>query len=70
MKDLNTFMYEYICMNYIMEENTSVFTLCKLLVEWKYQKVMLMIVLKLMVNKLLRWLKKVNMLDSKIMKEK
>ena len=63
-------MYEYICMNYILQENTSVFTLCKLLVEQKYQKVMLMIVLKLMVNKLLRWLKKVNMLDSKIMKEK
>ena len=42
----------------------------QLLVELKYYKVILIFALKLMLNKLLTCLKKMNLLDSKIIKGK
>ena len=47
-----------------------ILSLLLLLVQQKYQKVMLTIVLKLMVNKWFRYLKKMNTWDSKTMKRK
>ena len=43
---------------------------CKLLVPKKYLKVLLKTAVKLMVNKLLRSLRRVNILNSKTVKEK
>ena len=57
-------------MLYIMEEKNFVVADCKLLVPKKYVKVLLKTAVKLMVNKLLRSLRRVNILNSKTVKEK
>ena len=57
-------------MLYIMEEKNFVVAGCKLLVPKKYVKVLLKTAVKLMVNKLLRSLRRVNILNSKTVKEK
>ena len=48
---------------YSMEKNIFVAIVCKILADKKYLKIALMTVLKLTVNKGLRSLKKVNILD-------
>ena len=60
----------YLIIHYTVEENGFVVIVFKLLVQQKFYKFILMNALQLMVKKLLRYLKKVNMSDSKIMKEK
>ena len=55
---------------YIMEENIFVVIVSILLLQKKKECVILKNALKLMVNKQLRCLRKVNMLNSKIFKEK
>ena len=55
---------------YIMEENIFVVIVSILLLQKKKESVILKNALKLMVNKQLRCLRKVNMLNSKIFKEK
>ena len=60
----------YVIILYIVEESFFVVTVYKLLAQKKYSNAILMIALKLMVNKWLRCLKTVNMLDSKILKGK
>ena len=57
-------------MLYIMEEKNFVVAGCKLLIPRKYVKVLLKTAVKLMVNKLLRSLRRVNILNSKTVKEK
>ena len=57
-------------MLYIMDEKNFVVAGCKLLVPKKYVKVLLKTAVKLMVNKLLRSLRRVNILNSKTVKEK
>ena len=67
-KDFNIFMY-----NHKLHRGGKHFCrycLPAFITGRKYLKFMLMIALRLMVNKLLRCLKKLNMLNSKIMKEK
>ena len=55
---------------YIVEENIFVVIAYNLLVQKKYEKVILKTDLKLMANKELQCLKRLNLLNSKIMKEK
>ena len=66
-KDFNKFMY-----NHTLHRRKNIFVVIvhKILVQKKYWHVILRTALKLMANKRLRFLKKVNMLNSKIMKEK
>ena len=59
-------MYDH----YIVEENIFVVIVGKLLEQQKNWNVILKIALELMVNKLLRCLRRVNMINSKILKEK
>ena len=56
--------------HYIMEESIFDAIICKLSVQKKYYNVMLKTALKLILEKGLRCLRKVNMLDLKISKEK
>ena len=62
----------HLCMviHYMVEGNIFAGIVCKLSAQKKYQNFILKIALKLMVNKGLRFLKKVNTLTSKILKEK
>ena len=55
--------------HYIMEENIFAVIVCKHLEQQKNGNVMLNIALKLMVNKLLRCLRRVNILNSKTIKK-
>ena len=59
-----------VIINYIMEGNIFVIIGYKLLVQKKYYNVISKIALKLMINKWLGCLKKVNTLNSVILKEK
>ena len=61
----NRLMYDH----YIMEENIFVVIVYTLSLQKKYQNFILKIALKLMLKRL-RCLKKVNMLNSKILKER
>ena len=66
-KDFNIFIYDY-----TLHRGKNVFVVFayKPLVQKNYQNVMLKVTLKLMVNKWLRCPRRVNMLGSKVMKEK
>ena len=55
--------------HYIVEENIFVVTVYKILEEQKHWNEILKITLRLMVSKWLRYLRKVNTLDLKIMKK-
>ena len=55
--------------HYIIEENIFAVIVCKHLEQQKNGNVMLNIALKLMVNKLLRCLRRVNILNSKTIKK-
>ena len=55
---------------YIVEENIFVVIVCSLLTQKKYYNFILMIASKLIVNKRLRCLKTMNMLDSKNIRRK
>ena len=57
-------------MHYIVEENIFVTIVCKLLEQQKNWNVILNIALKFMVNRLLRCLRRVNILNSKIFERK
>ena len=54
---------------YTVEENTFVVIFYRLSVQQKYLRFMLMITLKLIVNKRLRYMKKVNLLNLQTMKK-
>ena len=66
-KDFDTFMYD---LHYIMKENICVVIVCKLSEQQKYWNVILNIASKLMVRKVLRCLRRVNILNLKTMKKK
>ena len=57
-------------MHYIVEENIFVTIVCKLLEQQKNWNVILNIALKFMVNRFLRCLRRVNILNSKIFERK
>ena len=56
--------------HYMEEENIFVVIVYMLSVQKECESIILKIALKLMVNKRLRWLRKVNMLNSEMLKEK
>ena len=66
-KDFSTFMYDH-----TLNRGTKYFVVIfyNVLSQKKYWYFMLMIALKLMINKKLRYLKNASMLESKIMEEK
>ena len=67
MKDFNTFIYDH---TLHCGKNVFAVIVYRVSVQKKYQKFILKIPLKLMANKGLQHLKKVNMLNSEIMKKK
>ena len=64
-KDFNTFMYDH-----ILHRLRKIDIVCKYLEQDKYWNVILKMVLKLIVNKLLRYLRSGNILHSKILEDK
>ena len=63
-------MHSYMIIRYIMEENIFDVIVCKILEQQKYLNAILKIALKLIISKLLRCLRRVNILNLKISEEK
>ena len=63
-------MHSYMIIRYIMEENIFDVIVCKILEQQKHLNAILKIALKLITSKLLRCLRRVNILNLKISEEK